>query len=259
VSFVGKARRLGRLLSPVSGRGVFLPIDQPFTLGPLPGVADMRRDLPLLLAGAPDAVIAHRGLISKGLLGGCSSAIVLHLSAATALSGRADVKTLLTGVEDALHLGVDAVSVHISFGIAEETPMLAAAGLVAASCDDWGVPLLVMAYVVGSPPDREPEKLAHAARVAAELGADIVKIPYTGSAESFADVVSSCFVPVLMAGGTKAPWEDVLTDVRDAISAGARGACIGRNVFQRADPIAALADLRVAVHDEPAKVFAHAQ
>jgi DhnA family fructose-bisphosphate aldolase class Ia len=234
-----------------------LPLDQPLTIGPMPGLADIQQDLPRLLAGAPDAVISHRGLIEQGLLDDSPSGTVLHLSAATAMSGHADVKMLLTGVEDALHLGVDAVSVHVSFGVAEETSMLAAAGLVAAGCTEWGVPLLVMAYVVGSSPSREPDKVAHAARVSAELGADIVKVPYTGSLESFATVVSSCFVPVVMAGGSKTPWPDVLTDVRDAISAGARGVCIGRNVFQRADPVAALNELRATVHGQPAKVLAH--
>jgi predicted phospho-2-dehydro-3-deoxyheptonate aldolase len=258
VSNGAKKRRLNRLLSPVTGRGVFLPVDQPLTTGPMPGLADVRRDLPRLLAGAPDAVISHRGLIAQGLLDDSQAAVVLHLSAATALSGHADVKTLLTGVEDALHLGADAVSVHVSFGVAEETSMLAAAGLVAAGCTEWGVPLLVMAYVVGSPAARDPAKVAHAARVCAELGADIVKVPYTGSPESFAAVVSACFVPIVMAGGIKTPWPAVLTEVRDAISAGARGVCIGRNVFQRADPVAALGELRTAVHGQPAKVLVHA-
>src|SRR5579859_8148177 len=214
MSSTGKVRRLSRLLSPIAGRGVFLPIDQPVTMGPIPGLADLRQDLPRLLSGRPDAVIAHRGLIARGLLENTSAAIVMHLSAATALSGRAEAKTLLTGIEDAVHLGADAVSVHVSFGVPEETLMLAAAGRMAAGCDQWGIPLLVMAYVAGSSPVKEPAKIAHAARVAAELGADIVKVPYTGTIESFATVCAASFVPVLMAGGDKVPWPDVLADVR---------------------------------------------
>jgi DhnA family fructose-bisphosphate aldolase class Ia len=242
-----------------AGRGVFLPIDQPFTVGPLPGLADPRRDLPGLLAGRPDAVIAHRGLIARGLLADCPSAIVLHLSAATELSHRSAAKTLLTGVTDALHLGVDAVSVHISFGDAEESTMLAGAGRIAARCDEWGLPLLIMAYVVGVAPEREPAKIAHAARVAAEIGADVVKVPYTGCAASFADVVTSCFVPVVVAGGAKTAWPRVLADVSQAVEAGARGVCVGRNVFQHDDPRAALAALHDVVRDLPAelKVPAH--
>lgn len=248
MSSTGKARRLNKLLSPMTGRGVFLPIDQPVTLGPIPGLSDLRQDLPRLLSGQPDAIIAHRGLIARGLLENSSAALIMHLSAATALSGRAEVKTLLTGIEDAMQLGADAVSVHVSFGLPEETPMLAAAGQIAARCDQWGVPLLVMAYVAGSPPAQEPVKVAHAARVAAELGADLVKVPYTGTMDTFAEVCSASFVPVLVAGGDKVPWERVLADVRDAITAGARGSCIGRNVFQREQPAAALAELRAAVH-----------
>jgi DhnA family fructose-bisphosphate aldolase class Ia len=241
---------------------VFLPIDQPFTVGPLPGLADPRRDLPRLLAGRPDAVIAHRGLIAQGLLAEARSAIVQHLSAATVLSHRPDAKTLLTGVTDALRLGVDAVSVHISFGDPDEPAMLAAAGRVAACCDEWGLPLLIMAYVAGVAPDREPAMIAHAARVAAEIGADVVKVPYTGCADSFAAVVASCFVPVVVAGGAKTDWPRVLADVSQAVAAGARGVCVGRNVFQHDDPRAALAALHAVVRGEsvltePAKVPAH--
>lgn len=263
VSSPGKTRRLHRLL-PTAGRGVLLPVDQPLTVGPLPGLVDPRRDLPRLLAGRPDAVIAHRGLIAQGLLADSRSAVVQHLSAATTLSHRADAKTLLTGVTDALHLGVDAVSVHISFGDPEEPAMLAAAGRVAACCDEWGLPLLVMAYVAGVAPDREPAKIAHAARVAAEIGADVVKVPYTGCVDSFATVVASCFVPVVVAGGAKGDWSRVLADVSQAVTAGARGVCVGRNVFQHDDPRTALAALRAVVHGEPvagrpepAKVPAH--
>lgn len=250
MSSTGKARRLSRLISPVTCRGVFLPIDQAVTLGPIPGLADLRQDIPPLLSGRPDAIIAHRGLIARGLLESAPAALVMHLSAATALSGRAEAKTLLTDVEDAVHLGADAVSVQVSFGVPEETSMLAAAARTAACCDQWGIPLLVMAYVAGSSPVKEPGKVAHAARVAAELGADLVKVPYTGAVASFADVCAASFVPVLVAGGDKAPWTGVLADVRDAITAGARGVCIGRNVFQREDPAAALAELRNVVHFE---------
>jgi predicted phospho-2-dehydro-3-deoxyheptonate aldolase len=251
MSSTGKTRRLNRMLSPVTGRGVFLPIDQPVTLGPIPGLADLRQDLPRLLLGQPDAIIAHRGLLASDMLESTSAALIMHLSAATALSSRAEVKTLLTGIEDAVHLGADAVSVHVSFGVPEETPMLAAAGQTAARCDQWAIPLLVMAYVAGSQPAREPAKVAHAARVAAELGADLVKVAYTGTVESFASVCSASFVPVLVAGGDKMPWTSVLADVRNAIDAGASGVCIGRNVFQHDEPAAALADLRAAVHIEP--------
>jgi len=224
----------------------------------MPGLADMRRDLPRLLAGAPDAVISHRGPIAQGLLDDSRSAIVLHLSAATAMSGHADVKTLLTGVEDALHLGADAVSVHVSFGVAEETSCsrrpgwsLRAAPSGESRCWSWRT-----SWARRRAWNRARSRMPLA--VSAELGADIVKVPYTGSPESFAAVVSSCFVPIVMAGGSKTPWADVLTDVRDAISAGAHGVCIGRNVFQRADPAAALGELRAAVHGQPAKVLTHA-
>jgi class I fructose-bisphosphate aldolase len=99
-----------------------------------------------------------------------------------------------------------------------------------------------MVYVHGGD---DPAQVAHAARVVAELGADLVKVPYTGSAETFRHVVSGCFAPVVIAGGEKSSsWREVKASVAEAMRAGAAGVCIGRNVFQHHDPAAAISDLR---------------
>jgi len=77
----------------------------------------------------------------------------------------------------------------------------------------------------------------HAARVGAELGADIVKVPYTGSVDSFTEVVQGCPVPVVIAGGEKMDSdEDIFKMVEGALKAGAAGLSIGRNAFQHKRP-----------------------
>ncbi|MFE1819798.1 class I fructose-bisphosphate aldolase [Streptomyces anulatus] len=246
----GRERRLRRLFSPFSGRTVMLPIDQPLTLGPIPGLVDVTKALPNLLAGEPDAVIAHRGVIQRipaELLD--RTGLVMHLSGGTGLSGRGYAKTLTGSVGDAVRLGVDAVSVHITFGVAEEREMLADAARVVAECAQWDMPLLAMVYVHGGEPGSMPGRIAHAARAAAEIGADLVKVPYTGSDESFAPVIEGCFAPVLVAGGELDPDDGALPAmVEAALRAGAAGACIGRNVFQHEDPQRVLATLRATVH-----------
>ena len=89
----------------------------------------------------------------------------------------------------------------------------------------------------------------HCARVAAELGADIVKVNYTGSPETFAEVVAGCPIPVVIAGGEKVDTdEDLLNMVQGAMSAGAAGVSIGRNAFQHDDPAKVVAVIASMVH-----------
>jgi DhnA family fructose-bisphosphate aldolase class Ia len=112
-------------------------------------------------------------------------------------------------------------------------------GKVANVAGEWGMPLLAMMYTRGPKVKSEYDvKLVkHAARVGAELGADIIKVVYTGSAESFREVVEGCFVPVVIAGGEKmGNDEDIIEMVKGAVAAGAAGVSIGRNVFQHKDP-----------------------
>jgi predicted phospho-2-dehydro-3-deoxyheptonate aldolase len=246
----GLTRRIGRLFDEASGRTVMLPIDQPVSFGPLPGLIDLDTRLPLLLETGPEVLIAHRGALRRVRPEASRrQALIMHLSAGTSLSGRGHVKTLTGGVEDALRVGADGVSVQVSFGVPEETAMLSALASVASDCDRWGMPLLAMVYVEGTDPAAEPEKIAHAARAAAELGANIVKVPYTGSPESFAGVVDGCFTPVVIAGGERAgSWDDVLSAISGAMAAGATGVCVGRNVFQHDDPPRAMRDVRAIVH-----------
>ncbi|MBQ0983212.1 2-amino-4,5-dihydroxy-6-one-heptanoic acid-7-phosphate synthase [Streptomyces sp. F63] len=248
----GKERRLRRLFSPFSGRSVMLPIDQPVSLGPIRGITDLHKALPTLLAGEPDAVIAHRGVLQRIPAElAVRTNLVMHLSAGTDLSGRGYDKTLTGTVAEAVRLGADAVSVQVTFGTAEEKAMLTDLAAIAGQCSQWDMPLLTMVYVRGADPVADPGKVAHGARVAAELGADVVKVQYTGSRESFESVVDGCFVPVVVAGGERNGDEDSLRDtVTGALRAGAAGVCVGRNVFQHDDPQRALTELRATVHSD---------
>jgi fructose-bisphosphate aldolase/2-amino-3,7-dideoxy-D-threo-hept-6-ulosonate synthase len=161
--------------------------------------------------------------------------IIVHLSASTGRSGAPDSKTLVSSVEEAIRLGADAVSVHVNIGSDTENEMLRDLGMVAGDCMNWGVPLLAMAYPRGPgiKNQYDVDVVKHAARVAAELGADIVKTNYTGTPEGFREVVKGCTVPVVIAGGPKMRSDtDLLKMVRESIDAGGAGVSIGRNVFQ---------------------------
>ena len=115
-------------------------------------------------------------------------------------------KVLMGSVEETIRLGADAVSVHINVGGKEEPEMLQQLGMVADKCGEWNMPLIAMMYPRGEniKNPHDPEIVAHAARIGAEAGADIVKTLYTGDVDSFKQVVKGCPVPIVIAGGPKA-------------------------------------------------------
>jgi fructose-bisphosphate aldolase/2-amino-3,7-dideoxy-D-threo-hept-6-ulosonate synthase len=147
---------------------------------------------------------------------------------------------MLTGtVEEALRLGADGVSLHINIGGKEEPEMLEQLGMTAEQCHKWNMPLLAMMYPRGEniKNPHDPEIVSHVARIGAECGADIVKTVYTGDIDSFAKVVKSVPVPVVIAGGPKAKTDrDILQMTEDAMKAGAKGVTYGRNIFAHKNP-----------------------
>jgi 2-amino-4,5-dihydroxy-6-oxo-7-(phosphonooxy)heptanoate synthase len=143
------------------------------------------------------------------------------------------------------------VSVHVNLGSREEQRQIKDLAAVAGACDRWNVPLLAMMYPrgPGTPDPYDPELIAHAVAVGAELGADLVKTVYPGSPEALAWVTGSAAVPVLVAGGPVCGDNDeLLTQVRDALDGGAAGVAIGRNIFQAKDIAATARGIADLVH-----------
>jgi DhnA family fructose-bisphosphate aldolase class Ia len=130
--------------------------------------------------------------------------------------------------------------------------MLAQLGFVSEQCMEWQMPLVAMMYTRGPKIKNEFDvaNVKLAARVGAELGADIVKVPYTGSVDTFAEVVGGCPVPVVIAGGEKMESdEDIFKMVDEALKAGAKGLSIGRNAFQHKSPEKIVSALCKMVHE----------
>ena len=245
----GKARRLARIFP--GGRTLIVPVDHAVTSGPLPGLADAGRTIERVLEGGPDAMLMHRGAPLAGVWGAPPDvALIAHLSAGTELSGRPHVKARVGNVEDAVALGADAVSVHVTLGTEEDPAALTDLGEVSSLCVRWGMPLLAMMYVHGEPAS-STEPILHAARIAAELGADIVKVNHPGDETSLHELVASCYARVVIAGGPKASNEhELLATLEEVVAAGAAGACVGRNIHQHRDPAALTRACRAVVHEE---------
>jgi fructose-bisphosphate aldolase / 2-amino-3,7-dideoxy-D-threo-hept-6-ulosonate synthase len=245
----GKTRRLARIFRE-DCRTVIVPMDHGVTIGPCKGIENMQTIINRLLEGSADAILVHKG-IAKRIDNGRASLIVM-LSAASNLGPNPNSKSQVCSVQEAVRIGADAVSVHINVGAQDEDKMLTTLGRVADECEVFGMPLLAMMYPRGPKISNEHavEVVSHAARLGAELGADIVKTNYTGDIESFRFVVESCSVPVVIAGGAKANTDkDILQMTADALQAGAAGLSIGRNVFQHEDPTAITKALCSIVHN----------
>ena len=250
---IGKMIRLERILNRETGRTVIVPMDHGVTVGPIDGLIDMKTTVNSVAMGGANAIVIHKGLVEAGhRRGGKDVGLIIHLSASTCMAPDPNAKVLVCTVEEAIKLGADAVSIHVNIGADDEKSMLKDLGYVAKEAGEWGMPLLAMMYMRGPKVKKEFDVnvIKHAARVGAELGADIVKVPYTGSVESFREVVEGCFVPVLIAGGEKMETDrDILEMVKGSKAAGGAGVSIGRNAFQHRDPEKIVRVINQMVHN----------
>ncbi len=250
---IGKAIRLERIIDRNSRKTVIVPMDHGVTVGPIEGLTDMRTTISKVVSGGANAILMHKGMVRAGHRGsGRDVGLIVHLSAGTSLSPDPNAKELVCTVEEAIRLGADAVSIHINLGAETDKEMLQQFGLVSERCMAWQMPLVAMVYTRGPKIKDEYDvgNVKHAARVGAELGADIVKVPYTGSVETFRQVVDGCPVPVVIAGGAKmGSDEDIFRMVEGALAAGATGLSIGRNAFQHKTPDKMIRALSKMVHE----------
>ena len=250
---IGKRIRLDRVMNRDTGKTVIVPMDHGLTVGPIKGLQDMRSTVNLVAEGGANAVLLHKGIIRAGYRGyGKDIGLIMHLSGSTALGPDPNDKVLVADVIEAIKLGADAVSVHINIGSKTEPAQLRVLGEVAEICEEWGMPLVGMMYPRGEKikDQYDVEVVKHAARIGAELGADIVKTNYTGSEEAFREVVKGCPVPVVMAGGPKTETDEEFCQmVLDSVRAGGAGAATGRNVFQHESPAKMVKVLCGIVHE----------
>ncbi|MEK6987963.1 MAG: 2-amino-3,7-dideoxy-D-threo-hept-6-ulosonate synthase [Candidatus Thermoplasmatota archaeon] len=239
MSSIGKEIRLRRVFN--GGKALIVAMDHGVSSGPVAGLEDIKKAVANVAKGGATGVILHKGVVrfAKDYFDERLS-LILHLSASTSLSTHTNRKVLVTRVDEAISYGADAISTHTNLGGEDDEHMLADLGAVATECDRFGMPLLAMMYPRGenikNPYDVDAVK--HVARAAAELGADVVKTVYTGSPETFREVVRGCPVPVVVAGGPKLDTEKAALEmVAGAMVGGAAGVSLGRNIFQAKDPI----------------------
>jgi fructose-bisphosphate aldolase/2-amino-3,7-dideoxy-D-threo-hept-6-ulosonate synthase len=232
----GRDIRLARILN--EGKMLCIPMDHGISNGPIKGLEDIHSVIYECSSAGLTCVLVNKGII-KSMPRPPNIGLIAHFSASTSIGPAPNRKILIGSVEEAIRLGADAVSLHINIGSKEEPEMLQKLGMISDKCDEWSVPLVAMMYPRGEniKNPHDPEIVAHAARVGAEAGADVVKAVYTGDAASFRRVVRGCPVPIVIAGGPKASTDrEILEMCEGAMTAGAKGVTFGRNIFQHKNP-----------------------
>jgi len=231
-------------------------MDHGISNGPIKGLENIHGIIYQGEKAGLTCILVNKGII-KTMPAPINIGLIAHLSGSTVLGPFPNKKVLIGSVEEALRLGADAVSVHINIGAKEESEMLHDLGMISDKCDEWGMPLVAMMYPRGEniKHPHDPQVVAHAARIGAEAGADIVKAVYTGDVNSFRKVTKSCPVPIVIAGGPKANTDrEIIEMCAGAMEAGASGVTFGRNIFQHPNPPAMIRALyKIIIEGKGAK------
>ena len=249
----GMQDRMSRIIRPKTGRTVMLAIDHGYFLGPTSGLEDPGRTVAPLLAEA-DSLMVTRGTLRRSIPPTVGVPIVLRVSGGTSILGELSREGMTVAMEDAIRLNAAAVTLSIFVGAeGERTTLLNLARLVDEG-ERYGIPVLAVT-AVGKNMTRDARYLGLACRIAAELGAHMVK---TYHCEGFGEVVAATPIPVVIAGGKKVDEPEAIRLAHRAVADGAVGVDMGRNIFQSDCPLGMIRAVRAVVHDGAEVEAAHA-
>jgi putative autoinducer-2 (AI-2) aldolase len=243
----GMKNRLSRLIKR-DGHCQFLPIDHGYFQGPTRCLERPGETIRDLLPYA-DGLFVTRGVLRSAVDPDADTPIILRVSGATSVIGK-DLasEVITTSIEEIIRLNVAAVGISIFVGSDYEKETLENLALLVNECEDYGIPVMAVTAVGKELERRTARFLALSCRIAAELGAKIVKTYYC--AEDFDKVTNGCPVPVVIAGGPKCETElEVFDFVYDGMQKGAIGVNLGRNVWQNPHPVAMMRGLNGVIHD----------
>ncbi|NMC46596.1 MAG: fructose-bisphosphate aldolase [Chloroflexi bacterium] len=253
MSQIGKEVRLAKLLNPKSKNSIVVAMDHAPVLGPLPGIVDPRETVKLIAKGNPDTFFMPCGAVKQvyPYFVENQTSFMVSIDVCVEMGPEPNYFMLSDTVMHALELGASGVSMHVLIGPEKTSDMLKGLTKVSIECDNLGMPLMAIMYPRGFKNDYAVEHVKWAARVGAELGADIVKTYYTGSKETFAEVTEACPVPVMLSGGAfaKEP-SDFFMMLKNVIDGGGRGVAVGRNLWQYKEPLKMLEAIKVIVHEK---------
>lgn len=242
----GVNNRLARIIRPADGRTVMLAVDHGYFLGPTSRLEDPRKTIEPILNDA-DTLMLTRGVLRNCVDADTATPIVLRVSGGTSIIGPslAD-EGITTSMREAVRLNAAGVALSIFVGTKHERQTLLNLSKLVSQGEGVGMPVLAVTAVGKELKKRDARYLALCCRIAAELGARIVKTYYC---EDFEKVVAGCPVPIVIAGGPKLDNElDALKLAAGAIKRGAVGVDMGRNIWQSDHPAAMIKAVRAVVH-----------
>ncbi len=256
---IGKQIRLARLFSHASGRLCSVAVDH--LMGYQEGLPSGLRDLPTtlkaLVAGKPDAVTMNQG-VARGCWPPYAGKAPLIIQS---IIGRPDdtADEHIAEPEDAVRLGADAFATCAFVRGATEAAHLRRIADFVRQASVWDIPVILHTYPRRYASDGKvsisfaPEDIAWAVRCGIEVGVDVIKVPFCGDVASYAEIVRTCPVPVVAAGGPKADTlASALEMAAQVTAAGAKGMTIGRNIWGCPQITEALLAFKAVIHDEVA-------
>jgi putative autoinducer-2 (AI-2) aldolase len=243
----GMKNRLSRLIQP-DGKALFLPIDHGYFQGPTHKLEKPGETIKPLIQYA-DAIMLTRGVLRNCINPAIPKPVILRVSGGASVVGE-DLanETITTSIEEIIRLNANAVSMSVFIGSKYEHQSLTNLAKLVDTCENYGIPVMAVTAVGRELEKRTARYLALCCRIAAELGARVVKTYYCK--ENFEKIVNGCPVPVVIAGGPKVDTQrEVFDFVYDGIQKGAIGVNLGRNIWQTDHPVAAIRAIRAIIHD----------
>jgi fructose-bisphosphate aldolase, class I len=264
--FLGKEVRLNRLSHAKSGKLVAITVDHAIARGVLPGLVNIHETVRRVAEGQPDAMTMQKGIaesVFKPYAGKIS--LLLKSTSFSPYHMNCDVPT--ADVEEAVRLGADAISIGVIVGGAEQKDQIAHLARISKAAASCGMPLISHIYPRGSEikDAKDPDAVAYAVRLAAELGVDIIKTNWNGSAAAFKKAVQACPAKVVLAGGSPGKsLESYLQMTCEAMEIGVFGVTYGRFVFDDPNPAAVIGSIKAIVHEgktvkEALEIYKHFQ
>ena len=250
----GMANRMAQLIQP-DGHALFLPVDHGYFQGPTRKLEQPRKTIEPLLPYA-DAIFITRGVLRSSVDPEKTKPVILRVSGGTSMVGK-DLANegITTSMEEAIRLNATAVGISIFVGSDYEKESLLNLSKLVDEGERYGIPVMAVTAVGRELEKRDARYLALACRIAAELGARVVK---TYWCEDFEKVVTGCPSPVIMAGGPQVNTElEVFEFVHDGMQKGAIGVNLGRNIWQNDFPVAMIKAIRAIVHQNATAEEAH--
>lgn len=243
----GMKNRISRLIKSKDGRAVWLAVDHGYFLGPVSKLEDPAKTIKPLLPYT-DALMLTRGVLRNCVDASIDTPVILRVSGGNSIVGPAlSNEGIQTSIEEAIRLNASAVAISIYVGSEHEHQTLLALGNLVNEAQRYGMPVLAVTAVGKELQKRDARYLSLCCRIAAELGAQMVKTYYC---EDFDKVVKSCPVPLVIAGGPKLKTQDdALKLAYEAVNVGARGVDMGRNIWQSDNAVGMIKAIRAIVHE----------